>query len=123
MVKNKCCNHLAKEIDQNLLQLNFAFPAPREQIHDEFADGRAFSLGDQQNCGSTFSEMFHQRRVSRWTWSEPARGEEGCGGIPAKVLRFDQLYYNTMVYRFHFTFDYTEKAHMRACLRNSKQML
>ena len=47
-----CCNLLAKEIDkkvrQNLLQLNFAFPAPREQIHDEFADGCAFSLGEQQ---------------------------------------------------------------------------
>ena len=38
---------LAKERDKNLLQLNFAFPPPREQIHDEFADGCAFSLGEK----------------------------------------------------------------------------
>ena len=42
-------NLLAKEKNKKvkyLTQLNFAFPAPREQIHDEFADGCAFSLGE-----------------------------------------------------------------------------
>ena len=74
----------------------------------------AFSLGGTKNCGSKFSQIF-SLCVCRWTWSEPARGEERCGGVPAKVLRFDQLQisFKILITTKRFSYD--------NC--NSKQMM
>ena len=84
-----------QDFQPNISQLNFAFPAPREQVHDEFADGRAFSLGDNSSIWRiTVCLSYSSCFMLRWTWPKPSWGKKGNRGIPAQVAN-KQL--NTLV--------------------------